>query len=363
MGSCRHGERCSKVHSHYQEQPTWWYLERMEVFRRFSVPVDARGDFHPEWMQPGAPHGSRHAALDSNDARHHQQQLQQAGEQWPCRHQEQQQPCRQEDAVHPRPAWQQQQHITAMAAADDGSGSHTITFTVSSGPAAAAGAAAAVVPSDGPTVKQEQQPDACQLPAYAAAALAAATAPVDKPSPFAVTAMADGAAAGQELHQLASPGAVTGAAAAAAAVGRCGSAGNAPLSLPQTGSSHTAGGVAAGAAAAESAEDGPQGTSSTAAAGSLATSNALPDNSQPPAAAAAVAGGAARSAAAWASMPVSGLLAELGFPQLSCLFEDEMVSTVGVLALMTRQDYTDLEVPKGASLAIMAACKQLTGQQ
>jgi hypothetical protein len=62
-------------------------------------------------------------------------------------------------------------------------------------------------------------------------------------------------------------------------------------------------------------------------------------------------------------MPVVDLLNELGFPQLLPLFEAEMVDSVGVLALMTRQDYADLKVPKGAALAIMAACKRLMDGQ
>jgi hypothetical protein len=136
--------------------------------------------------------------------------------------------------------------------------------------------------------------------------------------------------------------------------------------LPQIRSSYSAGiGAGGAAAAAESADEGPQGTTTSAtaaAAGSLATSSALQAPSQPSAAAAAAAvlsGGAG----GLASMPVADLLAELGFPQLLHLFEAEMVNTVGVLSLMTHQDYADLKVPKGAALAIMAACQMLKEQQ
>ncbi|WIA21954.1 hypothetical protein OEZ85_004316 [Tetradesmus obliquus] len=45
------------------------------------------------------------------------------------------------------------------------------------------------------------------------------------------------------------------------------------------------------------------------------------------------------------------------------LFEGEMITTVGVLSLMSREDYADLKVPKGAALALMAACSRLAGQQ
>jgi hypothetical protein len=57
------------------------------------------------------------------------------------------------------------------------------------------------------------------------------------------------------------------------------------------------------------------------------------------------------------------LLGQLGFPQLLPLFEAEMVATVGVLALMERQDYAEMKVPKGAALALMDACRQLKGEQ
>jgi hypothetical protein len=59
---------------------------------------------------------------------------------------------------------------------------------------------------------------------------------------------------------------------------------------------------------------------------------------------------------------VSLLLGQLGFPQLLPLFEAEMVTTAGVLALMERQDYADMKVPRGAALALMDATKQLKGK-
>jgi hypothetical protein len=60
---------------------------------------------------------------------------------------------------------------------------------------------------------------------------------------------------------------------------------------------------------------------------------------------------------------VSLLLGQLGFPQLLPLFEAEMVATAGVLALMERQDYADMKVPRGAALALMDATKHLKGEQ
>jgi hypothetical protein len=64
-------------------------------------------------------------------------------------------------------------------------------------------------------------------------------------------------------------------------------------------------------------------------------------------------------------MSVADILAQLGYPQLLHLFSDEkaMVTNVGTLALMEREDYADLQVPLGPTLKIMAACKQLMGQQ
>jgi hypothetical protein len=60
-------------------------------------------------------------------------------------------------------------------------------------------------------------------------------------------------------------------------------------------------------------------------------------------------------------MHVSDLLMQLGLGEFAALFEAERVSSVGVLSLMTRQDFADLKVPKGAALAIMESCKQLLG--
>jgi hypothetical protein len=63
-------------------------------------------------------------------------------------------------------------------------------------------------------------------------------------------------------------------------------------------------------------------------------------------------------------MRVADLLTKLGLSKLLPLFEAKMVDIVGVLALMTREDYADLKVPKRAALRIMAECNQLMdGQQ
>jgi hypothetical protein len=330
--------------------------------------------------------------------------------------------------------------ITAMAAAADGTGSNTITCTVSSATPPPTAAAATAVGDAGTSVgaasgdllqgigvvsavvKQEHQPHEACLPAYAAAALAAAhdggdgaaagaansgiavTADAAVPlvrvkaeqqhgdatsigaasqqaaatrseaSPFAAAAAeAAASAAGeaglsQPLHQQAVEH-VSLPGIAAAILGRCGSVSSAQHTLLQVGSSQPGGGADVAAAAAavaatavvESAEEGPQGTttSAAAAAGSLATSSAQQAPSQPSSAVAAAALSGGMFGAGNASMHVSALLNELGFPQLLPLFESEMVDSVGVLALMTRQDYADLKVPKGAALAIMAACKRL----
>jgi hypothetical protein len=57
--------------------------------------------------------------------------------------------------------------------------------------------------------------------------------------------------------------------------------------------------------------------------------------------------------------PVADLLTQLGFLQLLPLFEGRMITNVRMLARLTRKDYTDLKVPKGPALKIMAECKQL----
>jgi hypothetical protein len=103
-----------------------WYLDRAEVFKRYNVPVDSCGDFHPLWMHPGPE--ARHVEYDMSSSRqqqqqqppplpgevrhahhhhqHEQQQQQQLGDDWGPGQQQQQ---RLEDAQHMHSAWDHQQ--------------------------------------------------------------------------------------------------------------------------------------------------------------------------------------------------------------------------------------------------------------
>jgi hypothetical protein len=82
----------------------------------------------------------------------------------------------------------------------------------------------------------------------------------------------------------------------------------------------------------------------------------------PAAAAAAAAEAAAPAGITRPSVtPVSRLLAQLGLGEYAPRFAKELVETIDTLSQLVREDYVDMEIPKGVAVQIMAACKARQG--
>jgi hypothetical protein len=60
---------------------------------------------------------------------------------------------------------------------------------------------------------------------------------------------------------------------------------------------------------------------------------------------------------------VSLLLQELGLQQFTDVFSQEMVGTVALLSMLSREDFKDMGIPEGAMVLIMARCRELMPQQ
>jgi hypothetical protein len=70
-------------------------------------------------------------------------------------------------------------------------------------------------------------------------------------------------------------------------------------------------------------------------------------------------GSYSRTAASAVDIPMSQLLQELGLQQFAAAFEQEFVESVRICAMLSRQDFKEMGIPKGPMLLIIARCSQL----